>query len=84
MKPKMFTLTYLGPCGVYVDPTSGLSWKVGDSHDVDEVTKKRILADTRAEWNVDKVHVPALPLPEPEPEPRWVELPAPAPEASEE
>ncbi len=73
MKPAKWVLTYLGPCDIYIDPTSELEWALGDSLVVDRDTKKRVVADiepntgVEARWQVERL-IEADPESELEPE----------------
>jgi hypothetical protein len=78
---KKAQMTYMGPCGILDDPTSGFRWARGETIEVDMDVAQRLLLDPSAEWDTD------APRPEPAPEPErgwpYVQMPVPGSEASE-
>jgi hypothetical protein len=77
---KRARMTYVGPCDILDDPTSGLRWSKGETLEVEMDVAQRLLLDPSAEWETD------APRPEPVPEPPrgwpYVQMPAPSSDAS--
>jgi len=78
---KQARMTYVGPCGILDDPTSGLRWAKGETLEVDMDVAQRLLLDPSAEWETD------APRPEPAPEPErgwpYIQMPVPGADAPE-
>jgi len=78
---KQAHMTYLGPCDILDDPTSGLRWARGETLEVDMDVAQRLLLDPSAQWDTD------APRPEPAPEPErgwpYVQMPVPGAVAPE-
>lgn len=78
---KQARMTYVGPCGILDDPTSGLRWAKGETIEVDMDVAQRLLLDPSAQWDTD------APRPEPAPEPErgwpYVQMPVPGADAPE-
>jgi len=77
---KQASMTYVGPCDILNDPTSGLRWAKGETIEVDMDVAQRLLLDPSAQWDTD------APRPEPAPEPErgwpYVQMPVPGSDAS--
>ena len=59
---KKASMTYLGPCGVFEDPTSENVWQQGgEALEVDMETAWRLLRLPLAQWETDAPPPPPLP-----------------------